>query len=298
MNPQTPPPPKDSKNVKGQNAPLSEKDFIQNGWNFLSLPFWIWFALIAALAGVIWGTAGWYQGIIKNEKRHDPFLEVTNREFSVFLWQFPSFLRVNVPKKTGYLPGFLSTSENLNPATANEFVSAPPDLLFLYHTWSRLLSPNFSSRPITPAEFDEFLKQLPEWEPNNWQGAPQGYVQLIDSKSYSKVENLQTLPEAELPVIVRQAFQGWKNYFKEGSKINDIHPTYGQMKAFLEKHPTYGRSYWRNISEVENQKVAGSDYLLVLLNATFIPDATIPNDQLANFLKVALYNDEQAGKSL
>src|SRR6188474_2361637 len=116
MNPDVPPN-RNQENV-GQGAPLSEKDYIQNGWRLSSLPFWLWIFLMAALVGIVWGTASWYQGLIDKEKKHDPFLEVTNREFSVFLWQFPSFLKTNLPKKSGYLPGFLGTSENINPETA------------------------------------------------------------------------------------------------------------------------------------------------------------------------------------
>lgn len=277
--------------------PLSEKDFIQNGWSITSTPFWLWISLLAVIAALVWGTRGWYEGFEEKEISKDPFLEVTNRDFSLFLWQFPSFLRVNVSKKTGYLPGFLSTSENFNSSTAEEFVSAPPDVIFLYHTWHRLLSNELIARPISPAEFDDFLQQLPEWQPVNWKNAPKDYVQLIDSKSYSKIENLQTLSESTLPLIVRQAFLGWKNYFIEGPRINELQPTFAQVTAFLEKHPNYARNYWRNIDVIHSQKVAGLDYLHDLLNGTFIPDATFPAEQLAPFLKVGLFNAEQAQKN-
>lgn len=293
MNPDFPP----QQNREGgpqERAPLSEKDFIQNGWRLTSLPFWLWIFLMAALIGVIYGTSSWYQGIINQEKKHNPFLEVTNRQFSVFLWQFPSFMRVNAPRKTGYLPGFLATSENFNLATAEEFVTAPPDLIFLYHTWHRLLAFDFTSRPIPAPELAEFLEQLPEWQPKNWKDAPGDYAKLIETKKYAGIDNLGMLPETEFPLIVKQAFIGWKNYFKEGPKINELHPTFGQVKAFLEKHPTYARPYWRNIDVVATQQIAGLDYLLGFLNGKFEPDAVIPNDQLAPFLKVALFNAEQA----
>lgn len=294
MNPTTP-----SKDENPQTNPsgrpsLSEKDFIQNGWSLGSLPFWLWLFLLAVVASLVWGSMGWYEGFMQKEKRHDPFLEVTNREFSVFLWQFPSFMRINVSKKTGYLPGFLATGENFNVGTAEEFVSAPPDVLFLYHTWHRLLYPEVIVRPISSKEFEDFLEQLPEWKPANWPKAPIEYVQLINSKSYIQIENLQTLLEPVLPLIVRQAFQGWKNYFMEGPQINELQPTFAQVKTFLEQHPHYARNYWRNIQEVNGQKVAGSDYLHDFLTGTFIPDATFPKEQLPPFLKVAIYNDEQA----
>lgn len=281
-------------NNPGAIPPLSEKDFIQNGWRLSSFPFWLWIFIMASLIGIIWGTSSWYQGLIKQEKSREPFLEVTNRDFSAFLWQFPSYLRVNVPKKTGYLPGFLSTSENFNSATAEEYVSAPPGLIFLYHTWHRLLAPDFIARPIPQAEFIEFLERLPEWKPKNWANAPNGYAEIIDAKKYTGTEDLQKLSEAVMPFVVRQAFQGWKNYFKEGQKINKMQPTYAQVQTLIDKHPAYARPYWRNIDEVENQQVAGSDYLLAMLKGAVVPDAVVPNDQLAPFLKVALFNMAQA----
>jgi len=277
--------------------PLSEKDFIQNGWSITSGTFWLWVGLTALIAVLILGSNNWFQSFLSNEKKRDPFLEVTNREFSLFLWQFPSFMRVNVSKKAGYLPGFLTTAENFSPSTSEEFVSASPDLIFLYHTWHRLLVPDFIKRPITPQEFTQFLEQLPEWDPMNWPKAPQDYVQLVDTKSYSQLEDLQTLPLASLPMIVREAFLGWKNYYMEGPQINEQQPTFAQVKAFLEKHPHYARNYWRNISEVNKQKIAGADYLIGFIGGTFIPDATVPKDQLASFLKVAIYNAEQAEKN-
>lgn len=287
-----------SKNDKQLNPsgkpPLSEKEFIRNGWSLTSLPFWLFFFLLTVVAALGWGFWGSYINFLQHEKKDDPFLTVTNRNFSLFLWQFPSFLRVNVSQKNGYLPGFLATSENFDIAMAEDLVSAPPDLIFLYHTWHRLLAPEFIARPISPAEFEDFLQQLPEWQPKNWKEAPKGYSQLVESKSYAKMDNLQTVPESSLPLTVRQAFQGWKNYFVEGAKINDINPTFAQVKAFLDQHPHYARHFWRNIEEVHDQKVAGSDYLYDLLNTTFIPDATFPKKQLAPFLKVALFNAEQA----
>ena len=273
--------------------PLSEKDFIQNGWSITSFPFWLGLCLVAVASALVLGTHGWYQQIVQKEKGHQPFLEVTNREFSTFLWQFPSYLRVHTKKKTGYLTGFFTDQPNFSAATAEEFVTAPPDLLFLYHTWKRLLVPEFIQRPISPQEFTEFLNQLPEWQPQYWKQAPVGYVKLIESpQEIELVENWQNLPESTLPLIVRLAFQGWKNYFKEGEAINAIQPTVEQMKAFLKAYPNYGRPYWRNIGQVYHQRVAGEQYLLSLLNTQMNGEALIPEQELAPFLKVALFNEK------
>lgn len=292
MNPK--PSPDDKELNPSGKPPLSEKDFIQKGPPLISMPYWLWIVLIAVLAALIWGFSGWYEEFIYQEKSHDAFLEVTNREFSVFLWQFPSFLPSNIKSKTGYLPGFLRNSENFNPSTAEELVSAPPDLIFLYHTWKRLLALEFIPRAISPKEFEDFLQQLPEWLPINWKNAPSDYVQLVDSKNYSKMENLQTLSESTLPLIIRQALQGWKNYFIEGEMINELQPTFGQVEVFLKRHPDYARNYWRNIDEVYGQKIAGLNYLRGMLNTKPAPDDIVPSDQLSSFLKVALFNAEQA----
>lgn len=278
------------------NEPLSESNFIQNQPVLSSLPFWVWLFLIAAISAIILGSRGWYEGFLQKERSREPFLEVTNREFSVFLWQFPSYIRSNVSKKTGYLPGFFIDRENVDPAKADEFVSAPPDLIFLYHTWSRLLESGQIIRPITPADFTEFLGKFEEWQPAHWKQAPEDYVKMVNSKSYQEVENLQNLPLMTLPLIVRQAIQGWKNYFQEGPQINESSPTVGQVQTFLEQYPSYARNYWRNINEVAGQPVAGENYLKLLLLGSPPTSEKFPADQLAPFLKAALYNAEQANQ--
>lgn len=207
-------------------------------------------------------------------------------------------MRVNATQKNGYLPGFLTDNANFERSKAEDFVSAPPDLLFLYHTWHRLLSIEPFVRPISPGEFEDFLAQLPEWKPENWKNAPTEYTQLINTKSYLATENLQTLSEKALPDVVRRSFIGWKNFFIEGEKINEIEPTFEQVKSFLEKYPNYARNYWRNIQEIYNQKIAGPEYLDGFVHGTFIPDAKIPKDQSSTFLKVALFNAQQAQQGL
>lgn len=271
-------------------APLSEKDFIKNGWSFLSLPFWVWFFLAAVGILLFLGTGDWYSSFMQKVKKRDPFLEVTNREFSVFLWQFPGFMRVNATQKNGYLPGFLTDNVNFEISKSEDFVSAPPDLIFLYHTWNRLVAKDLFTRPISPGEFDDFLAQVPEWKPGNWVNAPRAYATMVDTKEYLTKENLQSLPESVLPLNVRSSFIGWKNYFVEGGKINEISPTFHEIKAFLEKYPHYARNYWRNIQEIHHQKIAGVEYLDGFVSGTYIPDAKVPKEQLSSFLKVAYFN--------
>lgn len=276
------------------NAPLSEENFIQNKPILSSIPFWAWLFLLAAVGAIVLGSRGWYEGFLQKEKSKEPFLEVTNREFSAFLWQFPSYIRSNVSSKTGYLPGFFTDRENMTIQNAEDYVSAPPDLLFLYHTWNRLLSNDLIVRSISPTDFTQFLEKLPEWQPQNWKQAPQDYVKMITSKSYLQTENLQALPLTTLPLLVRHAFQGWKNYFDEGPQINALRPTVGEVQKFIEQYPTYARNYWRNIDEVAGQPVAGSNYLKLLLVGKPPAEEKIPADELSAFLKAALYNAGQA----
>lgn len=284
-----------------QKTPFSEKEFTSPPNLAVQkpsmLPWWLWIFLATIVIALLWGSGGFYKGLMQEERSVDPFLKVTNREFSLFLWQFPSYMRVNASKKSGYLTGFLTTSENFSPADAEEYVVAPPDLIFLYHTWSRLLSQDDLPRPIAPEEFKRFLSQLPEWEPQNWKEAPEEYVQLVSSGDYMKSKNMQTLSSQALPKSVRIAFFGWKNYFLEGSEINNLKMTYEALLSFLEKHPTYNRSYWRNIAEVYGQKVGGLSYLSSLLTNAYTKDAEVPRDQLSSFLRVACYNAEQAANN-
>jgi hypothetical protein len=280
---------------------LSEKDFIHESRRpptLGSFPLWLWLALLSFAIALLWGGASGLQNLVKKEVQASPLLEVTNRQFSLFLWQFPSFMRYFAKEKNSYLPGFQYVDkQTMNLSTTEDFVAAPPEILFLYHTWHRLLVNESITRPISPLEFVEFLNQVEEWQPKNWRRAPKSYTQLINSKSYGQVEDLQTLSEEVLPFAVRQAFLGWKNFYKEGDAINQQTYTYGQVLDFLKQYPHYARSFWRNIEQVENRTVAGNNYLQSLFSpTTVIPDDPFPNEQLAPFLKVALFNAQQAQK--
>jgi len=277
--------------------PLSEKDFIQNKNPIAPFPFWVWLFLLTIVVSLLWGTWGWYEQNLQKFESHEPFLQVTNRNFSVFLWQFPNYLRANVKSKTGYLPDFQPDRANFSLSAAEDYVSAPPELLFLYHTWSRLLAGDFIARPIPPQEFKEFLEEVKEWNPDYWTQAPDAYKALMKDQVYQQLANMQALPETTLPRIVRQAFQGWKNYFKEGSQINELQPTLTQVQQFLVQHPNYDRPNWRNIAEVADQSVAGNDYLLVFQSPVLDASQPIAAEQLSTFLKVALFNAKEAQNS-
>lgn len=266
--------------------PLPEKDFIHEGYSQNPIPLWIWLALFALIASLFWGFSSWFTSAMVADIKSKPFLEVTNREMSLFLWQNPSYMRSHAKNKAGYLTGFkYMEKDTLELNTTDDFVVAPPDLLFLYHTWNRLVGSDYIPSPIPLAEFKDFFEAVEEWQPKYWSTAPAEYVDFANSLSTTTIENLQLLPETMLPREVRQAFQGWKNYYKEGDKINHIIPTYSQVQAFLAKYPFYSRNFWRNI-----HNLAGEHYLETLFQGGFAPADLVPDDQIPPFLKVALYN--------
>lgn len=294
-------PKKEESPKEPSKEPLSEKNFIHESPRTAMVgvtPLWIWVCLIALFLAIIWGSLDKFQGFSLSQAQSRPFLEVTNRQFSVFLWQFPSFMRSYAKQKTGYLPGFKQGGDfTLNLSAAEDYVVSPPELLFLYHTWNRLLSSEYIPNEIKPDEFTEFLNNVPEWKPQNWKEAPEGYKKLVDGQSYLSSEDLQKLPETTLPIIVRQAFQGWKNYFKEGAMINLLSPTIVQVQNFIKKYPNYARNFWRNIKSIDELDVAGNKYLLSFLNPNSLKaDELVPSEEIPAFLRVALFNAEHSNQ--
>lgn len=259
---------------------LSEKDFFNESYRKDPFPFWFWLIVTSVFVAILWGAYAWYGKLLKTEYKENPFLQVTNREMSVFLWQEPSLMRVNAPAKSAYMPGFQYIEKfSVDVPYADDYVIAPPEVIFRYHAWHRLVSNEFAQRPISVPEFKEFLNYAEEWLPRNWPSAPKGYADIIASLDG------QSDLAANLPLTVRQAFQGWKNFFKEGDAINALRPRAAEVQAFLLKYPHYARNYWRNI--------AGTRYLQSLLGGGISPDASVPIDELPGFLLLALYNDLQ-----
>lgn len=264
------------------SKPLQEKDFVHE--DFLKHPFPAFISLLVVLlvALVFWFATGWYQSFMLSHLEGNPFLQVTNREFSVFLWQFPEYMRANVKSKAGYLTGF-QYEHKVAPILSeiDGYVVAPPDLIFLYHTWDRLLKPEFVGGPIPAGEFLEFLTYSEEWQPVNWAQAPRGYSELVKGIKSGDTQDLAD----QLPVDVRMAYQGWHNYFKDFTEINSLQPTYAEMIKFLNQSPHYARNYWRNIVMPFNP------YYLVSVTSDKKDDpAIIPPRELAPFLRVGFYN--------
>lgn len=271
---------------------LDEKDFIQRP-SKEPLPLWLWLAIPAILAALLWGGRSWYLDWRSEKVTTTPFLQVTNRDFSQFLWQNPEYMRANdkVPKM-GYLPAFqYSAGADLDPTLAEQFVVAPPEVLFRYHTWKRLLGDAFTPRSMPTSEFQEFLHAVPVWQPRYWPDAPNDYVKLVlDFSKYNDNEDLSALPLTTLPQSVRRAFQGWKNFTKEGEEINNLQPTFQEMHAFLKTEPKLDRSYWRNIV-VTNPP---NNYLKSMQPDRNGSKDVIPNEELSSFLRVAFFNVKKA----
>lgn len=265
---------------------LDEKDFIQNGMTKNPFPLYVWIFLGAVLLSLLLGIGNWYQGKFAGLINRSPFLQVTNRELSLFLWQNPEFMRANVKEKANYLPGFnYIDSVTMDLASADQYVSAPPELLFRYHTWNRLIKDEFSETAIPKAEFIKFLRDVPEWHPRYWPAAPKEYIELTDHLDKVTTDDLSKLSKEKLPVEVRLAFQGWHNFFIDGEAINDLKPTVGQMESFISSHPHYARNYWRNIVMDHTPR-----YLSDLQTKSTKSDEVVPSEELTSFLRVAFFN--------
>jgi hypothetical protein len=262
---------------------LPEEEFIHEGYRQDPWSFWGWLLAVVAVSVFFWASLDWYSMALQRQYAHSPFLQVTNRQMSLFLWQNPSYMRIHTATKNGYLPAFEYVDKiGLKPEYADEIVIAPPELLFLYHTWHRLISSEFPRRAIPAEEFHRFLYEVEEWQPRFWPEAPKPYVSLFTKLSTLGNQNLNLLSEVELPLEVRQAFIGWKNYFTEGEQIATFAPTWQQLSDFLHSYPHYSRNYWCEI--------VGPQYLK---NGGSLPHErleVIPPDELSPFLRIALYN--------
>lgn len=265
---------------------LDERKMINEGIQKNPFPFLIWLALIAAVAALLWGSGNWVLQRRTESLIGSPFLQVTNRDFSIFLWQFPEYMRANVSVKNAYLPGFQYLDKvSIEEGKADDYVMAPPKVLFIYYAWERLLKDEFVARPIKAKELLEFLDYSPEWTPKWWKAAPKEFQDLYASLPSKGVE---TVNLSSVPIDVQMAFVGWKNYFLEGAQIKETKPTFSEMQAFLDRHPNYKRNFWRNL--VMNGR---PDYLIGLSGGD-ASKGTIPDSQLTAFLKVAFFNANQA----
>lgn len=279
--------------IPTENLPpqLPEKDFIHEEYGKNPYPYWIWLFLATVVVAVLWGGKSWFSGQIQEQVSSSPFLQVTNREMSLFLWQNTQYMRANSGKKSNYLPAFQYLDKvTVEPDLADQIVVAPPELIFQYHVWQRLLSDQVIPTPIPRFEFQEFLSYAEEWQPRFWPKAPPEYVKFVSKLQENQIleADLQNLAASSIPKEVRLAFQGWENYFRNGEKINRVKPTFGKMQVFITAYPHYARNYWKNIVEETTPR-----YLYTLTNGKVDPDAPIPNNEMSPLLKAAFYNSQQ-----
>lgn len=250
---------------------LDERNFIHEGVKDDPYPLFYWFVILLVIAAASWIISGWYDRVVTKETISSPFLQVTNREFSLFLWQNPEFMRIHVSDKASYLPAFnYIESLSMKPEMADDFVVAPPEILFKYHTWQRLLADEVPVQPVLRNDFNKFLEFAQEWHPTYWKEAPKSYSTLIETLP----QNEQTI--LNVPIPVQQAYTGWKNFFIEGDAVNTFNPTYKLFHQLVERYPHYSRPYWQNlIPEYMHSKEEGQ---------------LIPQHEQPSFLKSALYN--------
>lgn len=278
----------ESRSDKKERPKLDEKDFIHEERGPNPFPVWLVIAAVAAIFFIVWSISNNFFQKMESTIQETPFLQVTNRQFSLFLWQNPEYMRNVRTTKTAYLPGF-NSSGPAGPKldTVEDYVNAPPDVIFRYHSWKKLLGNYVIPRQITPEEFREFLAKEPEWEPSVWAQGGVEYQNFVANLDRLNVLDLQSLREGVLPKDVRIAFLGWKNYYKEGAAINQMRPTAQEVKMFLEKYPNYSPNLWRELEP---------KYLESLMSPEAFHEQPIPSHELTSFLRAALFNDEMAQK--
>lgn len=240
--------------------------------------------MLLLLSGSVYYCSSQMVTKVEEFKASKPFLSVTNRDFSIFLWQNPQYMRINQKTKTGYLPAFQYLSGvTVEPELADRFVQVPDDVLFFYHAWKRLIGEVYFSRSIPQKEFLKFLNEDPQWQPRYWKEAPDEYKELLELiRGGNDYDNLNLLSDQEMPKEVRQAFQGWKNYTLEGTAINNVDPSYSELNFFLTLYPEYSRHNWQNYL---------SDTVPNYLKSTGKKGAEkLPKDEMAPFFKTAIYN--------
>ena len=257
---------------------LKDTQLINEGFLKNPRPLIIWIVILSLIIGGIFVVQWGLKAYLQEKICESAFNRVTNRELLPFLWQNPRFMRVHVPKKSGYLPKYQYLDKvTVEPQFADDFVVAPPQILFLYHVWNRQIGKLYIPRPISPEEFQDFLNYAEEWQPEYWDEAPDEYIQLVDNLS-----NVSGDLNDKLPLDVKQAFQGWKNYTKEGQEIQNIQPTANQMGKFLKEYPIFARNYWKNVTT--------NKYLQSYTNGDLSSQDPISSVQMTTFLKVAIYN--------
>jgi hypothetical protein len=253
-------------------------------------PVWASILTFVALALIVYGVIYSLQHL-KEGKSPPQFAQVTNRQYSLFLWQNPQYMTYDLPPSSEYVTGYWDSRKLFaDPVVADALVDSSAEMLYLYHTWATLLKSYLPGRPIPAARFMDFLMTCQEWQPRFWPQAPLGYGELVESiAQMNPTENLEELSMDEFSLDLRLAFQGYENYFFEAVQINALKPTYADIAELLQKYPYYARKYWFEALEKEYP-----NYLLTYTKGAYDPAESVPEDELTPFLRVALFNEKMA----
>jgi len=231
-----------------------------------AVPLIVWIAIVAGILLLFWGSGSFLldQGVLS--RKSGPFYKVTNRDFSLFLWNHSDVYRADIRQ----FHEMALTNE-----MAKRDVKASPQVLAEYHVWKRLLGSMVIPRQIPLPEFRNFLAYAFEWLPENWEKAPSEYKAFVDDLPSCPFQQLEPLPEETIPLEVRMAFYGWKNTFYEREAIRAFQPDVKMIESFLSKYPQFARHNFRNFYP---------DYLLSL---------NLKGERLPYFFRSALYNAMQ-----
>lgn len=266
---------------------LEERKFVQEKYSKDPSYFWIWMAIAAAILTLAWGLQSWY---VKNESKNEesPFAAVTQRQFSLFTAQFPEF--GSSSNKTALFSSSLYGKDKINPSKLEERIEASAELLFLYHTWNRLIAAQQPIRAISSSQFLEFLQSQPQWQPSLWKEAPQNYVLLVNSLMGKKEVANSFLKREELPLMAVLAFQNWLNFGVEQQEIKEMHISDAQEALFLKAYPQYSRSYWQNILKKRFPKYLLNIEKKAAASAAPAGLETPSQEKLPIFFQTALFN--------
>lgn len=270
---------------------LKEEDFIQDEFKQSPNPYLLAIFFLAIITILITAIHTWYAEHQSAYRKTSPFYQVTNRDFSLFLLQNPRFLNQNVSNKEAYLPGlqYLKKLQS-NLKDADNLVDAPDQMIFYYQTWNRLIDYPPPPRTIPVGEYKDFLSQYEEWTPVYWRNATRDYEELYRQiQNGTAPQNLATVSKLALPDDAREAFIGWKNAIMEKEELEKFRPTFALLKEFLDKYPNFQRNYWFNIL-----KASDWSYLETISFDKYDPTGNVPEDQIAPFLQIALFNYKKA----
>jgi hypothetical protein len=216
---------------------MDEKDFIQNNASKDPYPLFIYFAFMLLLIGGLLFVRSCERSVRQQQQATYPALQVTNRDFQLFLWQHPHFMRLHVKKKSGYLTAFSPIGRGeLDPDLAHKWVRAPPELLYRYHRWKRLIDAVIFPRSWSREEWSAFFADNPAWQ------------------------------EEKEGIKLQQAILGWTNYYLEGDTINEFPIRYAEVLGLVAKYPGFSPDQWQDLNPNYELKGVG-----------VVPTGTLPS---------------------